>query len=187
MDCKTTCLSSNPRAGLTLVELMVAMGLASLVFLALGSLSIYSATSLRSMVDYSELNSSSRMALDQISREIRRSRGVSSAPSNSTSMTLNLLMDADTTASVSYDKLAKKVTFTRTGEKDLVLSNCAYFNWKFYTHATLSGNFEPVETTTASECKVIELQWLCSRDNWRKATNSESIQSMKVVIRKKPD
>lgn len=176
---------------MTLVEMMVAMAIGSLVFLALGSLSIYSATSMRSMIDYTELNHSSRMALDQISREIRQSRGLASAPiSNSTTMSLSFKADfggVTVTNSISYDKTAKILTLSRTNELPVYLKDCTFFNWKFFDHSTTAGNFNFVSTTDYTQCKMIELNWLCSRDNWRKATNSESIQSMKVVIRKKPN
>jgi hypothetical protein len=91
------------------------------------------------------------------------------------------------TNSISYDSTAKKLTFTKPGANPLILNDCTYFNWRLFTHSTLPGNFDFVSTSDTAQCKMIELNWICARDNWRKATNSESIQSMKVVIRKKPD
>jgi hypothetical protein len=69
----------------------------------------------------------------------------------------------------------------------VVVKDCVYFAWKFFTHATKPGTFDVTPTSEISLCKMVQLDWMCSRDNWRKATNSQSIQSMKIVIRKKPD
>ena len=56
------------QAGMTLVELMVATGISSILLLALLMLSVFTARSFAAITNYMELDKDSRTALDQLTR-----------------------------------------------------------------------------------------------------------------------
>src|SRR5262245_3995744 len=92
MDCKTTFTIIRPvmkirlqnffsrgvtqRNGWTLLEMMIGIGIASLVFAAVAMLTVYTARAFAGLANYDDLDRYSRNALDTITREIRQTRGV---------------------------------------------------------------------------------------------------------------
>lgn len=183
-------MNKGAQAGMTLVEMMVAIGCGSLVFLVLGAVSLYSARSFSSMVEYSELNRSSRLALDNISQEIRQSRGLKSysQSSNACEMVFNVDVKGTKTFSLAYDKPTQTLTQTWPGEKTNVLSqDCTAFSFKLFQKSPIPNSFNFAPTTDAKECKLVQLDWTCQRDAAPTIDVTDSVQTMKIVIRKKPD
>src|SRR5690242_1878555 len=68
--------------GVSFVEVMIALGVGSIVLAAVASLTMYAAKASLAMVNYTDLDTKSRYALDVISREIRQSSGLLSFQSN---------------------------------------------------------------------------------------------------------
>jgi prepilin-type N-terminal cleavage/methylation domain-containing protein len=178
--------SKKSRAAMTLPEMMIAIGIGSIVFLALASLTLYSARSFSSMVNYSELNRNSRMGLDKMTRDIRESRGLT----DRTPTSLSFRMDSagNTNMSLIWDKINQTVTQVITSGTntvtEILLTDCTYWTNQIFQNNTVSNSFDPVSTTSVSMTKLIQLNWTCS-ENRVNTTNSESVQSMRIVIRKK--
>src|SRR5688572_22765211 len=80
MDCKITSIKAKARhaRGFSLAELLIAAGIGSIFFVVIGSLIYFSSWSFVSIGNYIDLENSSRMALDVVSRDIRQSTDVSS-------------------------------------------------------------------------------------------------------------
>ena len=57
---------------MTLVELMVAIGISGIVFVALGTMIFFSGRSYASLANYVDLDNKSRQALDRMSKEMRQ-------------------------------------------------------------------------------------------------------------------
>src|SRR5712671_4514298 len=89
MDCRITSISSR-RRGMSLVELMVAVGIGSLVCLATLATLIFSLRSFAALTNYQDLNVKSRMAIDVLSTDIRQAIGCSTnATFSASDLTLN--------------------------------------------------------------------------------------------------
>src|SRR5436190_7030014 len=73
------------RSGMTLVELLVAIGISGLVFVALGTMIFFSGRSYASLANYVDLDNKSRQALDVMSKEFRQMDGVLSIGTNTLS------------------------------------------------------------------------------------------------------
>jgi protein-arginine kinase len=171
---------------MTLVEMMVAMALGSFVVVALGSLTLYSAKSFRSLADYSDLNRTSRVALDRMSREIRQSRGLVST--NSTAAMKELVFTsggiASNTFAIRYNKAAKTLSMIKGGSTVPLLKDCTDFKFEIYQQTPQSGNFDFIQTSNRDLCKMVQMTWTCSRQVLA-ANKSDKVQSMQIVIRKK--
>lgn len=184
MVCKTT--SSNKfKAAVTLVEMMVGIGVGSIVFAALAALTLYSARSFSSMVNYSDLNKENRMALDGMSKEIRQSRGLI----KSTPTFLSFKIDGGE-LSYTYNKTNQTLIETETKlgviKVSPILKNCiSWTNVIFQQTPPQLGGTNFTITTDAALCKMVRLSWVCNTGASSSATNSQSVQSMSVVIRKK--
>lgn len=179
MDCRIT--SSHSRRALSLIEMMVAIGIGSIVFAALGSLSLYSARSFSSMANYTDLNKENRHALDQMSREIRQSRGVLSRSATN----ISFYIDGGF-LNYAFDSTRKIVTEQKLGGNPVpVLENCKSWTNEIFSRSPQYGSLDFPATSDVSLCKIVRLSWVCESGASR--TNSQSAQSMMVVIRKKPD
>ena len=64
---------------MTLVEVMIATGIGTLILAAAGSLMVYNARSLAALSNYADLERYSRGAVDSLSRDIRQATNMLSA------------------------------------------------------------------------------------------------------------
>ena len=107
---------------MTLVELMIATGLGTVVLSAVMALTIFSARSFAAVTNYVDLDVKSRTAVDRMSQEIRQVTGVSAC--NATQLVLtgtNIVTATGYTLTYTYDPVGKKLTRSKTGEADQVL------------------------------------------------------------------
>jgi prepilin-type N-terminal cleavage/methylation domain-containing protein len=179
MDFKTT--STKRRAGVTLIEMAIALGIASIVMLILGSLSSFTARSLAGLANYADLDRTSRNALDTMSQQIRQTRRVIEG-------TTNRLVFEDNdggTLQFHYDAGARTLRRTKNaGASKVLLSNCDNLTFSMYQRNPVAGTYDIYPTATPATCKLIQLRWTCSRDLLKSKFNTESVQSAKIVIRK---
>lgn len=179
MDFKTT--STRRKAGLTLVELMVGVGISSLMLVALASLSVYTGRSFAAMVNYVDLDKASRATLDLMSQQIRQTRKLTEASSYKL-----VFEDFDgKELKFEYSALARTLTRSKQDENSKVLlRNCDELTFSIYQRNPIGGTYNVYPTATAATCKLVQLRWTCSRDLIRSRVNTESVQSSKIVIRK---
>lgn len=174
---------------MTLVEIMVAMAVGSLVLLVLGSLTLYSARSFSSMANYSDINRMSRMAVDEMTRDIRQSRGLVSLTTSPTENVLVFKNDraGTDTFTLLHDKEANVLKQIKGENEKILSSDCTYFEAQLFQRSPIPNTFDFVPTTDPAKCKLVQLDYSFARRTGPHLTNSESVQSMKIVIRKRPD
>jgi Tfp pilus assembly protein PilW len=175
---------------MTLVELQVASAVAVILFAAVMALAFYTARSFAAFTNYIDLDANSRNALDLMSTEIRQADLLTAATSTSLAFqTTDPATGATHSLKYAYDPGRKVVTRTYDGgTPEVLLTECTYLQFgTFQRNATptLETAFEPVATSQPNLCKVVQLTWVCSRKILGKTANTESVQSAKVVIRKK--
>ena len=175
---------------MTLVELQIASAISVILFAAVMALAFYTARSFAAFTNYVDLDASSRNALDVMSTEIRQADLLTDATSDSLTFQTT---DPDTrtqhTLKYVYDPGKKELNrIFDGGAPEVLLSECSFLQFGTYqrnTTPSLDNAFVPVATGQPNLCKVVQLTWICSRRILGKAANTESVQSAKVVIRKK--
>jgi hypothetical protein len=169
-------------AGLTMAELMMAIAIASIVTLSIASFGFYSSRSFAALANYVELDHRSRVTLDTMSRDIRQANRLTAF--TPTSLTFE---DYDGgTLSFVYDPQGKTLSRIKDGvaASKPLLTECTFLKFSIYQRNPIVGTYNQYETATASTCKLVQLQWVCSRKILGVERNTESVQSAKVVIRK---
>ena len=182
MVCKITCTKKG-RAAFTLVELLVVSAVGLVVLLATLSFFTFSSRSCVALNNYLDLHYRNRMALDKMSREIRQVNDLTGY--SSTNLTFQ---DYDgATLQYIYDPQARALTRIKASqnETNLLLTECDYLQFSIFQRTPSNDTFQPYSTTTVANTKVIELTWNCSRTIMGSKANTESMQSAKVVIRRK--
>jgi prepilin-type N-terminal cleavage/methylation domain-containing protein len=172
----------NPRAsrGFTLVEVMVSAGISSLVMLVLASFTSFGAHSCAALANYADLETQSRLALDQMTQQIRQSRALISSTAT------NLVFkDADGAAlEFAYDPDKKTLTRCKGSFSKVLLVGCDYFAFSIFQRNPVKGTYNAYPVATPGTCKLVQFTWVCSRNLTGARVNTETVQSAKIVIRK---
>jgi len=166
------------KAGFTLLEMTVAFGLAGLVSLVVVATTMYAARCFQAMGNYADLNRSSRQALDTMTRDIRQAKVL-------TSFATNQLIFTDLTNgtfSYTWDATAGTVTRVYNGNSQVLLTHCDTLAFHM-SQRNPSNNFTFWPATVATNAKLIDVSWDCSRPLFGKKANTETIQTAKIAIR----
>ena len=173
---------------MTLVELMVATGVGSIVLAAVMALSLFSARSFAALGNYVDLDIKSRTALDQMSSDIRQADKLTAA--SSTSLTFQTT-DPNTSNTVSlvynYNPATQILTRTYNGQTTTNLTGCTFLQFSIFQRNTIGGTYDqyPIDDMNRPDlCKLVQLTWVCQRSILGRIANTESVQSAKVVMRK---
>ena len=183
MDCRTTSINRRKRqAGLSIVELMVAMGIGAVLLAAVGGLLFYTGRSFAALANYVDLDTYSRNALDTMSREIRQTKRLKSG--TSTRLVFEDWDGKDLT--YTYDATDRTLTRIKDGVSDPepLLKECNFLRFSMFQRNPVSGRYDQYPTADPATCKLVQLRWVCSRDLISSRWNTESVQSAKIVIRK---
>ena len=166
-------------SGMTLVEMMVAVAIGSLVLMFMSVVFAGSAKCFVATGNYVSMNCSSRNALDRMTREIRRAGDLTGFTTNR----LQFTQYGATNSILVYEWNAntRQVTEWQTGntQTNILLTECDSLAFSLY-RSTLAP------TTTLSEGKAIGVTWKSSRKILNKKLTSEDMQQALIVIRNKP-
>ena len=170
---------------MTLVEVLVAMGVGSILFVAVGTLAFYSARSFAALSNYVELDNFSRNALDQMSREIRQADALLTGTDHQLVFQVtNPTNGVASQVTFTYDPGTRKLTRTQGGTTTTLLKECDFLKFSIYQRNPIGGTYDQYPTANPATCKLVQMSWICSRNILGKKANTESVQSAKVVIRK---
>lgn len=176
----TKSLAGKSRGGWTLLEMMLAVAAGALVLASVGSVYVFARRSLDAVVNYSELDRQSRNALDMMSRDIRQAGGLT----NFTSTTLSFTNKDGTLLKYTWDTNKSQLICMTNNYTNILLKGCAYL--KFTTFQRNPSNSTTMlfwPATNAATTKVIVLDWICKKTNYTTLTDSESVQTAKIVLR----
>lgn len=180
MVCKTTSTKPNRAGGFTLYEMLFAVMIGSMALLIIATSASMIIHGFVSLSNYIELDRASRHALDVMSKDIRQAEALSSY--NETNLTF--LDGNKQTLSYSYSPESRTVTRTQNGQSEILLEECDSFLFSLFQRNPVGGTYDQYPAAEADTCKLVQLNWLCSRLNFSGPDNTEVVQSAKFVIRK---
>jgi hypothetical protein len=184
MDSKITFFNQSRAAtrvrGFALVEALFTMGITGLVMASLASVAVMSGRNFATLSNYVDLDDRNRVAIDQLTRDVRGSERVISSATNNL-----VLEDWDGVAlTYSYDPLIKTLSRTKNGTTTVLLHECESFKFEMCLRTPISGTYDLDVTSDPTLCKVINVSWICSRSILGIKQNTESVQTARIVIRK---
>lgn len=171
------------RAGMTLLELMLVMGMGTLVLAALLLTTLFVSRAMLAISNYDELNAMSRNALDWMTRDIRNTATLTSYATNRLVFTNRLTGDQFSYTWDGSNDLTRVYTYS-DGSVTVtpLLKDCDTLDFRIYSRVP-SNNFSFYPTANVKEAKLIDVTWRCSRKIYGKKINTESVQTAKIVIR----
>lgn len=171
--------------GMTLTEMMVAVGVGSVVLMVVCAIFVTSNRSFADMASYVSMNQASQEALAQMTRDIRKSRKLISFGTN------RIELDFVGTSHLIFTYDPQKRQLIRsiqspTGEIDTcLLSGCDSLEFSMYKNAPLAGGTFG-QTSDPSLGKSIRVSWKCSRTILGQRLDSENVEQSLIVIRNQP-
>jgi type II secretory pathway pseudopilin PulG len=181
MDCKITSFSKKRRSAMTIVELLIALSIGSIVLVALGILTVHTSRSFVALSNYMELDRHSRNTLDRMTQIIREADGVMSWLNHEIVLSYH-----GKPISFTYQPTAKNLVMTHTnGTKNVLLEGCDYLDFQIFQRTSMNGVYDQYPITAdEAVAKIVQISWVCSKSLIGNLINSESVQSAKIVIRK---
>ena len=178
MDCNVTSISRR-RAAESLPSTVIGMGIASLLFIALASVYLFSTRSFVDLGNYMDLDSRARVALDTMSRDIRQADRLTSYASNAVTF-----QSGTNQLTFNYDASGKTLTRQLGGEINTLLVDCDAARFDIFQRNPANGAYDYYPTAAATNCKIVQVTLLCSRSVLGQMADSATVQSARVVIRK---
>src|SRR6266513_2365238 len=145
MDCTNTTSRARKarRSGMTLVELLIAIGISGVIFVAVGMMIFFSGRSYAALANYVDLDNRSRGALDRMSKEIRQvdcvtNSATATLPSGQVVTNKLVLSGTETDGSaytITYDYNPTSETLVRIKDggsypgTTTLLTGCTYLNF----------------------------------------------------------
>lgn len=165
---------------MSLVEIMVALAVGSILLVAVAVLGIYGGRSFAGLANYTDLDAKSRNALDRLTRDVRQVNRLTA--STATSLTFE---DADG-SSLQYVYAPDDRTLSRVkgGVTEVLLTECDNLSFSIFQRNPISGTYDQYPTASPATTKLINVTWTCSRKILGNTMNTENVQTAKVVIRK---
>jgi len=181
--------TNRSRRGVTIVEMMIGLGVGSIVLAAVAATGVFASRSFVAMGNYCDLNSAGRNSLGYLSQDIRQASSVVSYSTNSfVFTTTNPTNSTTVTLTYLYDPSAQTLSRIVNTVTNVMLTDCSYFHFDLYQrNPTLTSGGDLVAYSSAnpvSTIKAIDFSWICSRSILGVTHNSEDVQSSRIVIRK---
>lgn len=165
---------------MTLVEIMVALAVASILLLAVAVLGLYGGRSFAGLANYTDLDARSRHALDRLTKDVRQVNRLTA--STSTSLTFE---DADgSSLQYIYSPDDRTLSRVKGGDTEVLLTECDNLSFAIFQRNPINGTYDQYPTASPATTKLINVTWTCSRKILGNTMNTENVQTAKVVIRK---
>src|SRR5882672_7892972 len=165
--------------GMTLPEVMMAVGISSIVVAVVAAFSFFSSRSFAAIGNYVDLDDTSRRAVDVMTKEIRQTKGLSGYETNA----LTFIDYDDKQLQYIYDPAERKLTRMKDGISSVLLRECENLEFHIYQRTPQPGTNGFYTATDAAHCKLVDMKWRCSRSLLGKKANTETVQTAQVVIR----
>jgi prepilin-type N-terminal cleavage/methylation domain-containing protein len=170
--------NSKSVRGMTLVELMVAIAVGSMILGVIATASMTSALWFAALANYVDMDARSRNALDQMTLKIRQAGTLTEfSPTH-----LKFVAPGQTNSFLAYDwdSATGSLMEWNTGNSitNTLLTGCDQLAFSLY-----NASFTP--TTNLSQCKALSVNWKCSRTTVGRTT-TEDMQQALIVMRNQP-
>ncbi len=163
----------------SLVEVMVASGLAGLVAAAIAMLSFFTSRSFVAATNYTDMALLSRMALDNMSRTIRQSRQVTAYSTNS----ITLLDENGNSVQYALNPSTGSMVHVTGGVTNTYLTGCNSLQFWIFQRTPKSNSFACYDPAYVTNAKLVQVTWSCSRQIFGANVNNEVVESASICLR----
>lgn len=178
--------------GVSLIEMIVSLGIGSIVLVVIGLLSLFGLRSFLVMGNCAALDDKNRLVADQITRELRQATGVLSFQADADGQSL-VLTNSLEGYGVTYRWRADARTLAceKADQPEFIcLRDCNSWEVLFLQNIPQASATQPFLPATNAlgnvdldQARVVSLSWKCSRPVPGSKIKTESAQTLQVVLR----
>src|SRR5437867_4979600 len=161
MDFRTTSTNIRRwhRSGFTLLETVFTVGITTMCLATLGTFFLFSTHSFCTLFNYVDLDDANRIAMDQLTRDVRQANSVSSYTTNGITM-----QTSEGWLSYAYDSHDRTLTRTKQdGTSTVVLKECDRLSFIIGQRNPVNGSYDVYPAASPATAKVVNVSWMCSR------------------------
>ncbi len=169
------------RRAFSLMEMLVALGISSILMATLMSLTLFCSRSFVAIGNYMDLNKASLNALDGLTRDIRGAYSLKTFATNQL-----VFLDVNSNQlTFAWSPVSGNLTRSLGGTSEVLLDNCDYLLFDISQRTPVTNGVMGFYTATnnAALCKMVSVSWRCSRTILGQKLNTESVQTAKIVMR----
>jgi type II secretory pathway pseudopilin PulG len=190
MECKLTTTEKTAlkrSSGFTLVEALVAFGISGMVLAAIATVFLFSLRSFGALFNYADMDLIDRLAIDQLTRDIRQANQVTGYYKDSSTGYTNslILQDSDGLSLVWTNNTTAKTLSRKKGNAaaKIMVKDCNNLQFTLGQRTVQKGQLETFSIADVPNAKVINVSWVCRR-RLLNVFNTETVQTARIVIRK---
>jgi type II secretory pathway pseudopilin PulG len=170
----------------TLAEMLLAIGISSLIAIALATTLFFGARSMSALNNYVALNRAGRAALDQMTLDIRAAYAVSNYVGSLTNCSKVEMEGAgELPLTYEFNSTAKTLQRMANGTTNTLLTNCLG-HFELFQSALITNSWNHYQSpASAADIKVVLVKWTCSRRMYGTLnnTNTEDQVTARILIR----
>ena len=168
------------RRGSTLMEYLFAIGIGSMAIVVMASFALYHGKSMAILANLVDLEQDNRAAQAQMSRDFRQVSRLQSYTTNRVSF-----VDWDgKTLNYTYDPTDRVLIREKDGISKVMLKECDRLGFTIRQRNIIGGTFDYYAANSLDTCKVVGVDWSCTRTLLGKKMQLTSSQSSRIAIRK---
>lgn len=167
------------QSAFTLIEVLIASSISLVLAGILAVFFMFSLRSFAAMTNYTDMNQKSQLALDKMSKDIRQARSLTSYTTNS----LTFLDVNNQTLLYTYNANNGTLTRSNAGVVTTYLTNCDSLQFWIYQHTPISNTFDCYVPAGATNTRVIQMTWHCSRKILGTKATTETVESATLSLR----
>jgi len=166
--------------GATLLEYLFSIGIAGLLMAGLISFSTNNAKNFAMLTNLAEMDQANRMTQSQMTRDFRQVTRLQAYTTNS----LTFLDWDGKVLKYTYDPNGRTLVREKDGARKTMLQECDNLSFTIRQRNLIGGTFDYYPASDLNTCKVIGVDWSCTRSMFGKKVNLTSSQSARIAIRK---
>jgi len=167
--------------------MMVAVAIFSIAAAAASTAYLFSMRSFQSLSNYSSLDNQNRQTMNRMTRELREAYSISQL-TNTPSASWVTFIDGNSLKEVQYlfkNDLHQLVRISNNVTTGILLTHCDLVKFNMGTRAPSTNNaFSYQPTSDPNHGKMIDMSWKSYRIIGKNITNSENIQTARILMRK---
>jgi prepilin-type N-terminal cleavage/methylation domain-containing protein len=168
--------SKNPKKGFSLVEVIITMGLLTMIIAVGLSAVTFISQSSTALTNYTIMSTNGRQALEILSRDLRMGYDINSASPKTFDFQIYGKAGANDRIAYEYDEVADILYRTvNAGTKEVVMDDLVSFAFNYY-------NLRRLPTTAEISIKEVQIEGLLKRSSLR-INNTNHIISARFMLR----
>jgi hypothetical protein len=167
------------RSGFSLVEYLVTLTITVLIIGVGAAASENFLRAVAFLTNSVDIDGKNRLAIDRMSREIRGCDAVDTAWSN------GLVLRVGTNL-VAFEYHPEKRELVRDDPEtgtEVYVKGCDYVRFDLFRRNRLGDPYNNYPVATTTNCKIVQISWVCSRRLLGFKANTGRMESARVVIR----